>query len=90
MSNKIISQEELAQQALLLDEIIVNIAYAKAMAAVAIGADFNQFTTTIIHDFLGGIHSVLERVGELQQAFVTSMYQLLQQAGLEEEVNVKE
>jgi hypothetical protein len=66
----------LHHQRSLLDEITTTLAYAKAMAAVAIGSDFHQYEIHIIHNYLGGIHSLLEKIDEMQQQLMKTFYSI--------------
>lgn len=70
------SNQFLHYQRLLLDEIAITLAYVKAIAAVAIGSDFQQYEIPIIHDYLGGIHSLLEKLDELQQQLTRTFYSM--------------
>lgn len=62
-------------QCRLLDEISVNLAYAKAMASVAIGADMHLYEEEIIHDYWGAMFILLEKIVELQQQLAKTCYQ---------------
>ena len=71
-------------QRLLLDEITTTLAYAKSMVAVAIGSDFHNYEIPVMHDYLGGVHSLLEKMDELQQQLTRTFY-AVSMTGIEEE-----
>ena len=66
--------QQLHYQRLLLDEITTTLAYTKSMVAVAIGSDFNQYEIPVMHDYLGGVHSLLDKMDELQQQLTRTFY----------------
>ncbi len=75
-----------SQHILLLDEITVSIGYANALAAVAIGSDFTQFETPIVHNYWGAMCSLLEKIAHLQEQWVCVFYQMLNQAPQENSI----
>ena len=63
-------------QRLLLEESTATLTYVKAIVAVAIGADFQQYEIPVIHDYLGGIYSLLEKLEEFQQQLTRTFYSM--------------
>lgn len=76
MTDKLYESEELLNyQRGLIDEINVALSYAKAMAAVAIGADIHDYDIEVIHGFWGGLSLVLEKIDDMQQKLTSTFYQ---------------